>query len=75
MIPLLYFPAAQNSWAGMVLLIVVYTLCTLITMLALVLMGYHGLAFSASQKMEKYMHVLGGATIVICGAGMLWIGW
>jgi len=75
MIPLLYFPAAQNSWAGMLLLIVVYTACTLITMLALVLLGYYGLAFSATQKLEKYMHVIGGATIAICGAGMLWMGW
>ncbi len=75
MIPLLYFPAAQNSWSGMLLLVVIYTACTLVTMLALVLLGYYGIAFSASQKLDKYMHVLGGATILLCGAGMLWMGW
>ena len=75
MIPLLYFPAAQNSWWGMFMLIIVYTAITLLTMLAMVLLGYFGIAFTATQKLEKYMHVLGGLTIFICGAGMLWMGW
>lgn len=75
MIPLLYYPTAQNNWEGMLLLIVVYTLCTLVTMLALVLLGFYGIAFSATNKLEKYIHVLGGSAIAICGAGMLWLGW
>jgi sulfite exporter TauE/SafE len=75
MIPLLYYPAAQNSWWGMALLVLLYSSCTLLTMLALVLMGYYGMAFTATQKLEKYAHVLGGLTIFICGAGMLFMGW
>jgi hypothetical protein len=75
MIPLLYFPAAQNSWWGMVILIIVYTVCTLATMLLMVLLGYFGFAFAGTQKLERYVHVLGGATITICGIGMLWMGW
>jgi len=75
MIPLLYFPAAQNSWWGMFVLVTVYTVFTLLTMLAMVLLGYYGIAFTATQKLERYMHVLGGLAIFICGAGMLWMGW
>jgi len=75
MIPLLYFPAAQNSWWGMLVLIIVYTICTLATMLGMVLLGYFGIAFASTQKLERYMHVLGGVTIFICGAGMIWMGW
>jgi sulfite exporter TauE/SafE len=75
MIPLLYYPAAQNSFSGMLLLIVVYTMVTLATMLSLVLLGYFGIAFAGTQKIERYVHVLGGTTILICGAGMLWMGW
>jgi sulfite exporter TauE/SafE len=75
MIPLLYYPAAQNSLSGMLLLVIVYTMVTLITMLSLVLLGYFGIAFAATQKIERYVHVLGGATILVCGAGMLWMGW
>lgn len=75
MIPLLYFPAAQNSWWGMILLIIVYTVCTLASMLLMVLLGYFGIGFAATKKLEPYVHVLGAATIIICGAGMLWMGW
>ncbi len=75
MIPLLYFPAAQNSWWGMGLLIGIYTLVTLITMLILVLLGYYGFAFVKTEKIERYVHALGGLTIFICGVGMLWMGW
>lgn len=75
MIPLLYFPAAQNSWYGMIILIIVYTTCTLVTMLLMVLLGYFGIAFAFTQKLERYVHVLGGVTILICGVGMLWMDW
>ncbi|MEO6732908.1 MAG: hypothetical protein ABIN01_16915 [Ferruginibacter sp.] len=75
MIPLLYFPAAQNSWIGMSMLIGIYTLVTLSTMLLLVGLGYYGIAFIKTDKIERYVHALGGLTILICGAGMLWMGW
>ncbi len=75
MIPLLYFPAAQHSWHGMLLLIVIYTLFTLLTMIAMVVLGYYGLAFLKTDKLEKYMHALGGLTLLICGTGMVFMNW
>lgn len=75
MIPLLYFPAAQHSWYAMALLIVVYTIFTLLTMILMVLFGYYGMAFLKTEKLERYMHALGGLAIFICGAGMVFIGW
>lgn len=75
MIPLLYFPAAKNSFAGMLLLIVVYTLFTLAAMVMMVVLGYYGFAFFKTEKLEKYVHALGGVTILICGAGMIFLGW
>jgi hypothetical protein len=75
MIPLLYFPAAQNSWLGMSLLICVYTIVTLITMLAMVLLGYFGIGFLRTGKMERYAHALGGLTILLCGVGMVFLEW
>lgn len=75
MIPLLYFPAAQNSWWGMLLLIIIYSACTLVTMLAMVMLGCYGVSFCSTKKTERYVHVLGGVTIFICGVGMLWMGW
>jgi threonine/homoserine/homoserine lactone efflux protein len=75
MIPLLYYPAAQHSWQGMLLLILVYTLCTLATMIVMVVLGYYGIAFLRTEKLERFMHALGGLTLFICGAGMIFMGW
>ncbi|MCW3092656.1 MAG: hypothetical protein JWP81_3725 [Ferruginibacter sp.] len=75
MIPLLYFPAAQNSWWGMAILILIYTVVTLLAMLTMVLLGFFGIAIVKTEKLERYIHALGGLTIFICGAGMLWMGW
>jgi threonine/homoserine/homoserine lactone efflux protein len=75
MIPLLYFPAAKSSWWSMCILIVVYTFFTLLTMLTMVLLGYYGISFLKTDKLEKYMHALGGMTILICGAGMVFMNW
>jgi sulfite exporter TauE/SafE len=75
MIPLLYFPAAKNSGWGMMLLIIVYTIFTLATMLLMVILGYYGIAFVKTEKLERYVHALGGITIFICGAGMVFMGW
>ncbi len=75
MIPLLYFPAAKSSWVVMLLLIFIYTLCTLATMLLMVLLGYYGTAFLKTEMLQRHVHALGGLTIFICGAGMVFMGW
>jgi hypothetical protein len=75
MIPLLYLPAAKNSTAAMVLLITVYTVFTLAIMLLLVVLGYYGFSFLKTEKLEKHMHAIGGATITICGLGMIFFNW
>lgn len=75
MIPLLYFPAAKNSWSGMLILIAIYTIVTLLTMTAMVLIGYFGTSFLKTEKLEKYMHALGGFTIMLCGIGMVFLNW
>jgi sulfite exporter TauE/SafE len=72
---LLYFPAAKNNWWGISLLIFVYTFFTLITMLIMVILGYYGVSFLKTEKLERYVHALGGLTIFICGAGMVFLAW
>ena len=75
MIPLLYIPAVKNSWYGMLLLIIIYTFFTLVIMIGMVVSGYYGSSIIKIQKLEPYTHALGGFTIFICGAGMLFMGW
>ena len=75
MIPLLYYPGAQNNVAGMTVLILVYLIVTLVTMICMVLLGFYGIRIINVQKMERYVHALGGLTILICAIGMLWLEW
>lgn len=75
MIPLLYVPAAQQSWYGMLLLIGVYTLCTLAAMVGMVLLGYYGISLLKTEKLERYMHALAGMTLFSCGVGMVFLAW
>ena len=75
MIPLLFFPAAKSSTHGMIILIIVYTFFTLLTMITMVIIGYFGLAFLKTEKLERYMHALGGLTLFICGIGMVFLEW
>lgn len=75
MIPLLYFPAVKNSVEGMLLLISTYTIFTLVTMVFMVALGYYGISVFKNNKLDRYMHALGGATIFICGLGMVFLDW
>jgi sulfite exporter TauE/SafE len=75
LIPLLSFPAAQHSMHGIAILITVFTLFTLLTMVTMVLLGYYGISLFQTQKLEKYMNVIAGTTVSICGIGMLFLGW
>lgn len=75
MIPLLFVPAVSNNTSGMILLIIVYTIVTLLTMLLMVWIGYKGLGFLQVKGFERYMHLIAGATLFVCGAGMVFMGW
>lgn len=75
MIPLLYLPAAKESFSVMALLVAIYTVFTLATMVAMVLLGYYGLGFFKTNRLEKYVHALGGLTILLCGVGMVFLEW
>jgi hypothetical protein len=44
-------------------------------MITMVVLGYYGLAFIKTDKLEKYMHALGGLTLLVCGVGMVFMGW
>ena len=75
LIPLLTYPAAQHSTYGMTMLVVSFTLFTLLTMTGMVLLGYYGFSVLKTSRLERYVHALGGVTILICGIGMVYLGW
>lgn len=75
MIPLLTYPAVRHSGYSMTMLVIVFTFFTLLTMTAMVMLGYYGFSFLKTSKLERYVHALGGFTILICGIGMVYLGW
>jgi hypothetical protein len=74
MIPLLFAPGLKGSWAGVILLIACYTTATLATMVVMVLLVHFGAA-SRLRTWDRLGSHLSAMALVICGAGMLWLGW
>jgi sulfite exporter TauE/SafE len=74
LIPLLMYPAARHSWSGVILVSVVFGACTVGTMLALVLLADLGLSRLRAPRLERYMHALAGAMIVLCAVAVNFLG-
>jgi sulfite exporter TauE/SafE len=74
LIPLLMYPAAQNSSWGVAQVSIVFGLVTMLTMLLLVLLASYGLKFVRLGKMERYTHTIAGATILLSGIAILFLG-
>jgi ABC-type nickel/cobalt efflux system permease component RcnA len=67
LIPILMYPAAKNSTTGLVLTVLVFSVCTIATMLALVLISVYGIQHISLPRWERYSHVIAGSTILFCG--------
>ena len=74
LIPLLMYPAAQHSVAGVVLVTCVFGAATLVTMLACVLALKLGLERLPMGHLERYTHAAAGAALVLCGLAIQWLG-
>jgi len=70
LIPLLMYPAAQKSMAGVLLVTLVFAVTMLTTMTLAVFVCSFGLARLATSRLERYIHALAGAAILFCGVGM-----
>lgn len=75
LIPLLFFSGTHRSTTEVVVLIVAFTLSTVITMTAIVLLGCYGYSFVQTDKMERYVHAVSGSVVTLCAVGILFLGW
>ncbi|MBB5638427.1 sulfite exporter TauE/SafE [Pedobacter cryoconitis] len=75
LIPLLFYSGTKRSVPEVVVLISVFTISTVLTMLGMVLLGVYGYSFFKTDKLERYVHAIGGAVVTICGIGMVFLGW
>ncbi|NIM71399.1 MAG: hypothetical protein GTN86_06595 [Xanthomonadales bacterium] len=74
LIPLLMYPAATQSWAGVMLVTVVFSVVTVLTMLLAVAASLRGLRALRWEGMERYSHVAAGVTIMACGLSVSMLG-
>ncbi|NOT02480.1 MAG: hypothetical protein HOP29_17885 [Phycisphaerales bacterium] len=78
LIPILMFPALRHGWWSMMVVAGVFLLATVATMVAVVVVGVHGLRAVPidgngrwAVAFGRYGHALAGIAIVGCGAAML----
>ena len=74
LIPILMYPAAKSSLWGLVLVSSVFGGVTILTMLGIVIVSVLGINFLPMARLERYNHVMAGATIFLCGIAIQFMG-
>ena len=74
LIPVLMYPAAQSSLLGVALVALVFGGVTILTMLGVVLAASRGLARLPLGPLERFSHALAGATILLSGVAVQFMG-
>jgi nickel/cobalt exporter len=74
LIPLVMYPAAKNSFLGLILVTSVFGTVTIATMLSLVLFSRAGVNFIPLAGAQRFSHAIAGATILLCGLAIQFLG-
>lgn len=74
LIPLVMYPAAKHSTSGVILVSVLFSVVTVATMMSLVLAFRLGLSRINLKPVEKYVNVIAGATILVSGLAIQFMG-
>ncbi len=74
LIPLVMYPAAKHSPAGVLLVSAAFGATTVLTMLGVIAAASWGVSFVRLGKMERYVHALAGAMIFFSGLGVQILG-
>jgi sulfite exporter TauE/SafE len=74
LIPLVMYPAAKHSMAGVLLVTGAFGLTTILTMLAIIGVSSWGVSFIRLGRLERYSHALAGAMIIISGLSVQFLG-
>lgn len=74
LIPVLMYPAAKNSLFGLAVVTCVFGVVTIATMLGVVLLARSGVNFLPLAKVQRFSHVIAGATICLCGLAIQFLG-
>lgn len=67
LIPLLMYPAAEANWMAIVAVVLAFSVATLGTMLACVILMVYGLNFFQMPNLHRLSHAFAGLAILVCG--------
>jgi ABC-type nickel/cobalt efflux system permease component RcnA len=74
LIPILMYPAAKIGFFGVLMVVLVFGTATIATMLGAVLLAGSGVSFLPLAKVQRFAHVIAGATIFLCGMAIQFLG-
>ncbi len=74
LIPLVMYPAARHSMAGVALVAGAFGLVTIVTMLVIITAASWGARFVRLGKLERYAHALAGLMILVSGLAVQFLG-
>lgn len=74
LIPLIMYPAAEESISGMILVAGVFSVTTVATMMTVVLAASWGFRFIRIRSMERFSHALAGFAICLSGLAIQLLG-
>lgn len=74
LIPILMYPAAKNSAIGVIGVTSIFGAVTIATMIGIVMVSCLGIDMVPLKRLERYTHVLAGATIFLCGMAIQFLG-
>jgi hypothetical protein len=68
------YPAAKNSIFGLLIVTAVFAAATIGTMLVIVALGRRGVKLLDFGWLQRYSHAIAGATILMCGLAIQFLG-
>ena len=74
LIPILMYPAAKQNISSVVLVTVVFSVITIVTMLAITILASLGLSFVPLRRVERYSHAFAGSAIFLSGLAIQFLG-
>ena len=74
LIPLIMYPAAKSSVGGVVIVSLAFGVTTIVTMLVIIAFSSWGASFLPLGRLERYVHALAGAMILLSGISVLLLG-
>jgi ABC-type nickel/cobalt efflux system permease component RcnA len=74
LIPLLMYPAARESFVGVLMVTGVFGLVTVLTMTLIVAFAVAGLGAVRFNRFERFGHALAGSAILGCGLAIVFLG-